>query len=66
MELKLRLLQEEAKFSGLNIDVNKTKEMKVNAMIEEKLSIYDKEDEQVDMFTYLEVLSLKMVAWMKM
>lgn len=28
----------------LNINVNKTKEMKLNAMIEEKLSIYDKED----------------------
>lgn len=28
----------------LNINVNKTKEMKLNAMVEEKLSIYDKED----------------------
>jgi hypothetical protein len=53
MELELRLLQEKAKFSGLNINVNKTKEMKVNTMIEEKLNIYDKEDEQVDTFTYL-------------
>jgi hypothetical protein len=28
-------------------------EMQVNAMIEEKLNIYDKEVEQVDSFTYL-------------
>jgi hypothetical protein len=41
MEEKLRWLQKEAKVGGLNVNVNKTKEMRVNAMIEEKLNIYD-------------------------
>jgi hypothetical protein len=47
---KLRWLQEEAKVAGLNINVNKTKETWVNATIEEKLNIYEKEVEQVDSY----------------
>jgi hypothetical protein len=53
MEEKLRCIQEEAKVAGLNINVNKTKEMRVNATVGEKLFIYEKEIEQVDSFTYL-------------
>jgi hypothetical protein len=46
-------IQKEAKVAGLNINVNKTKEMKVNATVGEKLFIYEKEMEQIDSFTYL-------------
>jgi hypothetical protein len=53
MEEKLRRIQEEAKVAGLNINVNKTKEMRVNATVGEKLFICVKEIEQVDSFTYL-------------
>jgi hypothetical protein len=53
MEEKLRCIQEEAKVAGLNINVNKIKEMRVNATLGEKLFIYENEIEQVDSFTYL-------------
>jgi hypothetical protein len=46
-------LRKEAKVAGLNINVNKTKEMRVNATIEEKLNIYEKEVERVDSYTHL-------------
>jgi hypothetical protein len=36
-------LQQEAKLAGLNINVYKTKEMRINAKREEKLSIANKE-----------------------
>jgi hypothetical protein len=52
MEDKLIRLRE-AKLAGLNINVNKTKEMRINTQIEEKLSITNKEIEQVKSFTYL-------------
>jgi hypothetical protein len=50
---KLKRLQQEAKLAGLNINVNKTKEMRMNTQIEEKLSIANKEIQQVESFTYL-------------
>jgi hypothetical protein len=37
MKDKLIGLQQEAKLAGLNINVNKTKEMRINTQIEEKL-----------------------------
>jgi hypothetical protein len=40
-------------FCYKNINVYKTKEMRINAQIEEKLSIANKEIEQVESFTYL-------------
>jgi hypothetical protein len=43
MKHKLIRLQEEAKLAGLNINVNKTKEMTINTRIEEKLSITNKQ-----------------------
>jgi hypothetical protein len=46
-------IQKEANVAGLNINVNKTKEMRVNATVGEKLFIYEKEMEQIDSFTYL-------------
>jgi hypothetical protein len=54
MEEKLRRIQEEAKGAGLNITVNKTKEMRANTTVGKKLFIYEKEIKQVDSFTYLE------------
>jgi hypothetical protein len=54
MKDKLIRLQQEAKLAGLNIIENKTKEMRINKQIEEKLSINNKEIEQVESFTYLE------------
>jgi uncharacterized protein YlxW (UPF0749 family) len=45
MKEKLRRLQEETKVAELNVSVNKTKEMRVNTAIEDKLNIYDKEVE---------------------
>jgi hypothetical protein len=39
---KLIRLQQEAKLAGLNINVNKIKEMRINTQIEEKLSIANK------------------------
>jgi hypothetical protein len=53
MEEKLRCIQEEAKVAVLNINVNKIKEMRVNATVGENLFIYETEIEQVDSFTYL-------------
>jgi hypothetical protein len=53
MKDKIIRLQQEAKLAGLNINVNKTKEMRINTQIEEKLSITNKEIEQVESFTYL-------------
>jgi hypothetical protein len=53
MKDKLIRLQHEAKLAGLNINVNKTKEMRINTQIEEKLSITNKEIQQVESFTYL-------------
>jgi hypothetical protein len=53
MKAKLMKLQQEAKLAGLNINVYKTKEMRINAQIEEKLSIAYKEIEQVESVTYL-------------
>jgi hypothetical protein len=48
MKDKLMRLQQEAKLAGLNINVYKTKEMRiqVSAQIEEKLSLANKEIEQ--------------------
>jgi hypothetical protein len=43
MEDKLIRLQQQAKLASLNINVNKTKEMRINAQLEEKLSIANKE-----------------------
>jgi hypothetical protein len=53
MKDRLIRLQQEAKLAGLNINVNKTKEMRMNAQIEEKLSITNKDTEQVESFIYL-------------
>jgi hypothetical protein len=53
MKDKLIRLQQEAKLVGFNINVNKTKEMRINTQIEEKLSIANKEIEQVESFIYL-------------
>jgi hypothetical protein len=53
MNDKLIILQPQAKLAGLNINVNNTKEMRINAQMEEKLSIANKEIEQVESFTYL-------------
>jgi hypothetical protein len=53
MKDKLIRFQQEAKLAGLNVNVNKTKEMRINTQIEEKLSITNKEIEQVGRFTYL-------------
>jgi hypothetical protein len=51
MKDKLMRLQQEAKLAGLNVNVYKTKDMRINAQIEEKLSIANKEIEQVESFT---------------
>jgi hypothetical protein len=53
MKDKLIRLQQEAKLARLNINVNKTKEMRTNTQIEEKLSMTNNEIEQVESFTYL-------------
>jgi hypothetical protein len=53
MEEKLTNLQEEAKRAGLNINVNKTKEVRVNNKIQRRLTVYRKEIEQVETFSYL-------------
>jgi hypothetical protein len=54
MKEKLKRLQGEAELARLNINVNKTKEMRVNvSTTREKLSIGGKEIEQVDSYTYL-------------
>jgi hypothetical protein len=53
MKDKLIILQQEAKLARLNINVNKPKEMRINTQIEEKLSITNKEIEQVESFRYL-------------
>jgi hypothetical protein len=53
MKDKLVRLQEEAKLAGLNINVNETKEMRINTQTEEKQSIGNKEIEQVENFIYL-------------
>jgi hypothetical protein len=54
MQEKLKQLQREAELAELNINVKKTKEMRVNVTTTtEKLSIGGKEIEQVDSFTYL-------------
>jgi hypothetical protein len=53
MKDKLIRLQQEAKLTGLNINVIKTKEMRINTQIEEKLSLTNKEIEQVKSFIYL-------------
>jgi hypothetical protein len=52
MKDKLIRLQQEAKLVGFNINVNKTKEMIINTLTEDKLSIDNKEIEQVDSFIY--------------
>jgi hypothetical protein len=49
MKEKLIRFQQEAKLSGLHINVNTTKEMRINTQIEEKLSIANKEIEQVEL-----------------
>jgi hypothetical protein len=54
MKEKLKRLQGEAELDRLNINVEKTKEMRVNVSTTiEKLSIGGKEIEQVDSYTYL-------------
>jgi hypothetical protein len=53
MKDKLIRLQQEIKLAVLNINANKTKEMRINTQIEEKLSIVNKGIEQVESFTYL-------------
>jgi hypothetical protein len=45
---KFTNLQEEAKRAGLNIDVNKTKEITVNNKIEGRITVYRQEIEQVE------------------
>jgi hypothetical protein len=47
MKDKLIRLEQEAMPAGLNTNVNKTKEMRINAQIEEKLSITNKEIEHI-------------------
>jgi tyrosine-protein phosphatase YwqE len=53
MKDKLIRFQQEAKPTALNIIVNKTKELRINTQIEEKLSVNKKEIEQVESFVYL-------------
>jgi hypothetical protein len=53
MKDKLMRLQQETNLAGQNINVYKTKEMRINARIEEKLSITNKEIEQEESFTCL-------------
>jgi hypothetical protein len=53
METKLVKLQREAEDAGLQINVNKTKEMRINSDIEHRLSINGKDIEQVESFLYL-------------
>jgi hypothetical protein len=52
MKDKLISLQE-AELAELNINVKKTKDMRINTQIEDKLSITNKEIEQVESFIYL-------------
>jgi hypothetical protein len=53
MKDKLKQLQGEEELAGLNIDVKKTKEMRINVnTTTEKLSI-DRKEIEVDSFTYL-------------
>jgi hypothetical protein len=47
VEEKLNL-QEEAKRAGLNINVNKPNEMRVNNKIQRRLTVYRQEIEQVE------------------
>jgi hypothetical protein len=53
MEIKLVKLQRESEDAGLQINVNKTKEMRINSDIEHRLSINGKDIEQVESFLYL-------------
>jgi hypothetical protein len=53
MEIKLAKLQREEEDAGLQINVNKTKEMRINSDIEHRLSINGKDIEQVESFLYL-------------
>jgi hypothetical protein len=53
METKLIKLQKDAEDAGLQINVNKTKEMRINSNIEHSLSINGKDIEQVESFLYL-------------
>jgi hypothetical protein len=53
MKEKLKWWQGEAELAGLNINVKKTKEMRVNVTTTEWLGIDGEEIEQVDSFTYL-------------
>lgn len=53
MEEKIKRLKEEAEGAGLKININKTKEMRINSKTDDKLSIDDEEIEQVDTFIYL-------------
>jgi hypothetical protein len=48
MEEKLTNLQEVAKRGRLNVNVNKTKEMRVNNKIQGRLTVYRQEIEQVE------------------
>jgi hypothetical protein len=50
MEIKLVKLQREAEDAGLQINVNKTKEMRINSDIEHRLSINGKDIEQVESY----------------
>jgi hypothetical protein len=46
-------MQEEEKRAGLNININKTKEMRVKNKIQRRLTVYTQEIEQVETFSYL-------------
>jgi hypothetical protein len=54
MKEKLKRLQGQAELAGLNINIKKTKEMRVNvSTTTEKLNIDGKEIQQIDSFTYI-------------
>jgi hypothetical protein len=59
MEIKLVKLQREAEDVGLRINVNKTKEIRINPDIKHRLSINGKDIEQVESLLYLESMVTK-------
>lgn len=53
IQAKLHSLQEEAELVGLKININKTKEMRLNARTAEALELHGKVVEEVTLFQYL-------------
>jgi hypothetical protein len=53
MEEKLKRLKEEAESAGLCININKTKEMRVNTSNAQKFRLENTEIEEVGSFVYL-------------